>query len=116
MKIKPHSILRGATLLGDIDRIESDILKLRNGHFHGQIFDTVISDFAPASSLSFARTTDERVSEILRSGLIADLEAKKAVAQDEYDDLDLALLRPITIVQSQSEPIPTPTEQATEAA
>ena len=100
MTLKRWNIMRGAVLIADIERIDVDILKMKNGQFNGQIWDPVISNYVPAADIPHARTTDERAAEILRSGIIADLEKQRLAMAEELDELSAASLRPITIVQA----------------
>lgn len=103
--MKPHSIKRAAALLTDKERLEADILKLRSAQYEGRIWDSTIGAYAFCADLYFAGTSDERIAEILRSGLIADKEKAIAEIDAEYADLQRAepLIAPIKPATEQEE-------------
>lgn len=85
--MKPSSIRRAAALLTEKERIEKDILKLANAQYEGRILDVPVNEYAHCADVYFTGTTDERIAEIIRSGLIADKQKAIADIDAEYADL-----------------------------
>jgi hypothetical protein len=88
-QLKPHRIFRSAELLTDHKKIKEDILKLRSAAFETKVWDAIGGEYAPLPDVYFTRTTDERASEILRAGLIGDLEIRLSDIESELTDLNL---------------------------
>lgn len=108
--MKPHSIRRAAALLTERERLEGDLLKIRNAQYEGRIWDATVGEYMLCADMYWAATTDERMAEIIRSGLIADKQKEIADIDVEFADLqhDEPLLAPFDV----PDPAPQPQESA----